>query len=104
LTAEVVILLRKNAKRLRTRAFGAFDSLRDDKKEHTPFGVCSFFGEADDRMSELFAIFSISSDVGMLIGIRRILTNLSLNRLLALVIRGIACINNASHQFISLPL
>jgi hypothetical protein len=39
------------------------------RKSTTRSVVLFLIGEADDAMSELFAIYSISSDVGMFIGL-----------------------------------
>ena len=56
MTAEVVILLRKNAKRLRTRAFGAFDSLRDDKKRTQDDCPVFFFGDPWENRTPVTAV------------------------------------------------
>ena len=56
MTAKAVILLRKNAKRLRTRAFGAFDSLRGAKKEHLHDVQVFFFGDPWENRTPVTAV------------------------------------------------
>ena len=62
------LFCKQKRKRPRTTAKAVFDFYRDSKKAHTRMGMC-FFGETFDWMSELFAIYSISSVVGMFIGL-----------------------------------